>query len=186
MTTSYPTTVETTATAPDIPPWDSDGTLAALRTWGPWATAAILALQAKAGADSSAVAGSLDYKTQAARQKMTLTSEAFDLDNGAGTTVDRVIGRMPFAITIAAARIVYEGATTGTVGAGGIVVGITVGGAELVASTAYENAKAVGTATALTLVTGAVAAGVPICVRHTGVGATQAGFAHVEIDFTID
>jgi hypothetical protein len=113
-------------------------------------------------------------------------SPSFDLDNGAGTTIDRVIFRPSVPITITAARIVYEDATTGTVAAGNARIGTTVGGSEIVASTAYENTKAVGTVTAMTIVSGAVAAATPICVRHTGVASTQAGFAHVEIEFTVN
>lgn len=113
-------------------------------------------------------------------------SEAFNLDNGAGTTIDDVILRPSTAITITAARIVYSDATSGTVAAGTAQVGTTVAGAEIVAATAYENAKAVGTTTAMTIASGAVAANTPIIVRHTGVAATQAGEAHVEITYTVN
>lgn len=110
-------------------------------------------------------------------------SMRFDLDNGAGTTIDDVILRPDVAITITAARIVYTDATSGTVAAGNAKIGTTVGGAEIVAATAYENAKAVGTKTDMTIVAGAVAAGTPVIVRHTGVAATQAGQAYVEIEY---
>jgi hypothetical protein len=90
------------------------------------------------------------------------------------------------AITITAARIVYSDATSGTVAAGSVKVGTTVGGAEIVAATNYENSKAVGATTALTIVAGAVAAGTAVIVRHTGVAATQAGEACVEITYTVD
>jgi hypothetical protein len=110
-------------------------------------------------------------------------SASFDLDNGAGTTVDDVILRPDALITILAARIVYSDATTGTVAAGNAKIGTTVGGAEIVAATAYENAKAIGTKTDMTIVSGTVAAGTPVIVRHTGVAATQAGRAYVEIEY---
>ena len=110
-------------------------------------------------------------------------SMRFDLDNGAGTTIDDVVLRPDIAITITAVRAVYTDATTGTVAAGNFKVGTTVGGAEVVAATAYENAKAVGTKTDATIVAGAVAAGAPVIVRHTGVAATQAGQAYVEIEY---
>lgn len=110
-------------------------------------------------------------------------SQLFDLDNGAGTTVDEVILRPSVPITITAARIVYTDATTGTVAAGNAKIGTTVGGAEIVAATAYENTKAVGTKTDMTIVSGAVAADTPVIVRHTGVAATQAGRAYVEIEY---
>jgi len=128
----------------------------------------------------------LTNKTLNAGVKQTARSPEFDLDNGAGTTIDSVIFRAGAALTITAARIVYDDATTGTVAAGNAAIGTTVAGAEIVAATAYGNTKAVGTTTAMTIVSGAVAANTPIIVRHTGVGAAQAGKAHVEIEFDFD
>lgn len=110
----------------------------------------------------------------------------FNLDNGAGTTIDDVLMVPSTAITITAARILYVDATSGTVAAGNAKIGTTLGGAEIVAATAYENSKAVGTKTDMVIVAGAVAAGTPVCVRHTGVGATQAGQAVVEVEYTVD
>jgi len=115
----------------------------------------------------------------------TASSESFDLDVGAGTTVDTVLLRHPRAIQIYACRILYSDATSGTVAAGNAKVGITVGGAEVVAATSYENAKAVGTTTAMVIVEGKIAPGVPVIVRHTGVAATQAGRAIVQCDYII-
>lgn len=113
----------------------------------------------------------------------TVRSQAFDLDNGAGTTIDALLIRHPRPIVITACRIVYQGATTGTVAAGNAKVGITVGGAEVVAATAYGDSTAVGATTAMTIVAGKIAAGTPVLVRHTGVAATQAGEAVVECDW---
>lgn len=110
----------------------------------------------------------------------------FNLDNGAGTTIDDVILRPTSAITIVAARIIYVDATTGTVAAGTAGIGTTVAGVEIVAATNYENTKAVGATTAMTIVSGAVAAGTPVIVRHTGVATTQAGQSVVEIEYTVD
>lgn len=118
-------------------------------------------------------------------QVLTARSQFFDLDNGAGTTIDALLIRHPRPIAITACRIVYQGATTGTVAAGNAKVGITVGGAEVVAATAYANTVAVGTTTAMTLVAGKIAAGTPVLVRHTGVAATQAGEAVVECDYLV-
>jgi hypothetical protein len=114
-------------------------------------------------------------------------SQWFNLDNGAGTTIDDVILRHSQAVSVKAARIVYVDATTGTVAAGTAGIGTTVAGVELVAATAYENTKAVGTTTAMVVkAAGAfVAAGTPIIVRHTGVAITQAGQAVVEIEYTV-
>lgn len=110
-------------------------------------------------------------------------SMRFDLDNGAGTTVDDVVLRPDVPIVITAARAVYTDATTGTVAGATFKIGTTVGGAEIVAATAYENAKAVGTKTDGVIVAGAVPAGTPVIVRHTGIAAVAAGQAYIEIEY---
>lgn len=127
------------------------------------------------------------YISRGASKREVARSIWFNLDNGAGTTIDDVVLRHTQPISIRAARIVYVDATTGTVAAGAISVGTTVGGVELVAATNYENAKAVGAQTALALKAAAayVAGGTPICVRHTGVAATQAGQSVVEIEYEV-
>jgi len=127
------------------------------------------------------------YIPRAAGKRKTARSVWFNLDNGAGATIDDVILRHSQAISIKAARIVYVDATTGTVAAGTAGIGTTVAGVELVAATAYENTKAVGTATAMTLKAAAafVAANTPIIVRHTGVAITQAGQAVIELEYDI-
>jgi len=111
----------------------------------------------------------------------------FNLDNGAGTTIDDVILYCSQPISIRAARIIYVDATTGTVAAGTASIGTTVGGVDLVAATNYENTKAVGVVTPMTLTAAAarVAAGTSIFVRHTGVAVTQAGQAVCEIEFVV-
>jgi hypothetical protein len=127
------------------------------------------------------------YIPRGAGKRQTASSIWFNLDNGSGTTIDDVILRHSQAISIKAARVVYVDATTGTVAAAHVKLGTTVGGTDLVAQTAYENSKAVGVATALTLKAAAsfVAAGTPICVRHTGVASTAAGQSRVFIEFEV-
>lgn len=115
----------------------------------------------------------------------TVKTAWFNLDNGAGTTIDDVLINFARPVRITACRAVEVDATAGTVAAGNWKVGITVGGAEIVAATAYVNAATVGTATAGTIVSGAVAANVAVFVRHTGVAATAAGQAYVECDYVI-
>lgn len=141
------------------------------------------ALVLKSGAQLVLEPGASMTGTQMRR---TARSVWFNLDNGAGATIDDVILRLPYAITITAARIVYQDAQTGTVAAANAKIGTTVGGAEIVAATAYENSKAVGSSTAMVIVAGAVAANTPVIVRHTGIAATAAGQATVEVDYTID
>jgi hypothetical protein len=139
-------------------------------------------------ATSAAIVGSKLATNATVRTARTVW---FNLDNGAGTTIDDVIWGGGAAIHIRAARIVYQDATTGTVAGGSAKVGTTVGGAEVVAATNYENGKTVGTTTAMALVGTpaggfAVAAGTPVLVRHTGVAVTNAGQSVVEIDYTVD
>lgn len=127
------------------------------------------------------------YRPRAAGARLSAQSIAFDLDNGSGITVDDVVLKHSQDISIKAARIVYSDATTGTVAGGSVIVGTTLAGDELVALTNYEDAKAVGTATALTLTAAAahVPAGTAIFVQHSGVDSVQAGFAHVELEYTV-
>jgi hypothetical protein len=126
------------------------------------------------------------YKNSRRSQHKFAKSVWFNLDNGAGATIDDVILCADEAITILSARIVYVDATSGTVAAGNAAVGTTVGGAEIVAATAYGNSKAVGSYTDLTLVATAVPANTSVFVRHTGVATTAAGQAYVQIEFTVD
>lgn len=125
-------------------------------------------------------------KATAAGNTKVARSVWFNIDNGNGTTIDDVILKPSAAVTVTAARIIYVDATTGTVAAGNAKIGTTLGGGEIVAATAYENSKAVGTSTAMVIVAGAVAAGGSVFVRHTGIAATAAGQAVVEIEYTVD
>jgi hypothetical protein len=120
-------------------------------------------------------------------RRQVVKSVWFNLDNGSGTTIDDVLLYVSQPISIKSARIVYVDATAGTVAAGTAQVGTTVGGAELVAATNYENAKTVGAVTAMTLKAAAtsMAANTMISVRHTGVASTAAGQAYVEIEFIV-
>jgi len=118
-------------------------------------------------------------------QVLTVKTVQFNLDNGSGTTIDAELIRHPRAIVITACRIVYDDATTGTVAGGTMQIGTTVGGTDVVAATNYENAKAVGTTTAMVVAAGKIAAGTPVLVRHTGVAATNAGMAYAECDYVV-
>ncbi len=111
----------------------------------------------------------------------------FNLDNGNGTTIDDVLLSTSVPITILAARIIYVDATTGTVAAGSAAIGSTLGGVDIVAATNYENTKAVGTTTAMSVVAaGSRLASGSVFVRHTGVASTQAGQSVIEIEYTVD
>jgi hypothetical protein len=132
---------------------------------------------------SAAIAGS---KLAANAQVRFARSPEIDIDNGAATTADYVVTRVSKAITLTAARVVYTDATSGTVAAATVQVGTTVTGVDLVAVTVLEDAKAVGTVTALSLASAAVAANTPVIVRHTGIAATAAGKYYVELEYTVN
>lgn len=125
------------------------------------------------------------YVARGAAKRQEARSVWFNLDNGSGTTIDDVIYYCAQDIKIVSAGILIVDATTGTVAAGNAKIGTTVGGAELVAATAYPDSTAVGVRTAMTLTSAAarVVAGSSIFVRHTGVASTAAGQAVVYIIF---
>lgn len=114
-------------------------------------------------------------------------SAQFNIDNGAGTTVDDAFLIVTQPIVIKSAKVLYTNATTGTVAAATVQLGTTAGGTELVAATALENTKAIGTTTSLTLTSAAarVAANTMITARHTGVAITQAGEYRVIVEYMV-
>lgn len=137
-------------------------------------------------ADVKSDAAIVGSKLAAKARKHFLKSRLFNVDNGNGTTLDDVIFRPSVAITILAARVVPTTENFGTVNAATVKIGTAVNGEQIVAAVGLTNDLAIGAAQALTLVSGAVAANTPICVRHTGIGATVAGEYYVEIEFTVD
>jgi hypothetical protein len=118
--------------------------------------------------------------TQIARSRL------FNIDNGAGTTLDDAMLRRGYAITLTRAIVVYTTETAGTVAAATVGIGTTVGGVDLVAATALENGKAIGASTALVLAATAVPANTPVIVRHTGIATTALGEYYVELSYTVD
>lgn len=137
-------------------------------------------------ADVNASAAIVGSKLAAKARKHTIVSPEQNVDNGAGTTVDYVIMRPASAITITAARVVYTQEAAGTIAGANVKLGTALAGEEIVAAAALTDSAAVGDAQALTIVSGAVSAGTPIFMRHTGIAATAAGVYHVELDYTVD
>ena len=113
----------------------------------------------------------------------------FNIDNGSGTTIDDVLMVSSHPIVPVNAKIVYVDATAGTGAASATAkIGITVGGAEIVAATALEDGKTVGATTAMTLTTtytdtNPIPANTMISVRHTGVATTVAGQYFVQFTY---
>ena len=113
-------------------------------------------------------------------------SQTFNIDNGAGTTIDEVFV-IPQGITIEWARMVYQEATDTTgVATANCKIGTAVTGAQIVAATACEVSKAVGGYTAMTLVLSKVAANTTIFIRHTGIAATEGGQYNVLIGYRVN
>lgn len=115
------------------------------------------------------------------------STNTFNLDNGNGTTVDEVLfdtGSRPARLLRAYA--LYQEAT-GTVAAANFKLGVAVGGATLVAATAYQDSKAIGDVTEGTvLIGGYIPAGEELWVRHTGVAATQTGTATIVVEIAFE
>ncbi len=114
------------------------------------------------------------YNLRGEADRCSVASQIFNIDNGVSVTVDDAMLRHSKPIKLLAAYALYTGATTGTVAAATIGLGVVVAGATIIAATALEDAKAIGTKTALTLLITDIAADTPLIARHTGIAATAA------------
>jgi len=113
-----------------------------------------------------------------------LTSKEFNIDNGAGTTDDDYLLVPDKDIWIEDARVYYTEATDTTgAGSANVKIGTTSGGAEVVTATALVAAKAIGSTTALALNINRIPANSILCVRHTGIAATEVGKYKVQIRY---
>lgn len=114
-----------------------------------------------------------DWVLQGNTGVVTIRSTLFDID---AADSEQVVFHAVTACQILEAGLMWEEAT-GTSGAvlGDITVGTTTGGAELVAATSYPLSTASGAYTALTLVTGVLAAGDSVFASHDDAGTGFAG-----------
>jgi hypothetical protein len=117
------------------------------------------------------------------RQKA--VSAIFNADNGAGVTVDDAILRCQKPIKLLAVYALYTTETSGTIAAATIQLGVAVAGATIVAATALENTKGIGTVTSLTLLITDIAANTPLIARHTGVATTAAGEYRLVLEYEV-
>lgn len=116
-----------------------------------------------------------------------LKTQTFDVDNGSGTTVDDVLfANLPYDIYLKSVQAVYA-VGTDTAGAEDATfkVGITAGGATIVAATNIEDSKAVGSYTAGSILIHKISKGSSLFVRHTGVASTQPGSYYVEVIYRV-
>lgn len=112
----------------------------------------------------------------------TITSDKFDLDSGTNPYKELVfVPNLP--ITIRSAKVIYQGATSGTVAGGGVKIGSSADDDFVSESTAFTNGATIGTEVELTLASPDVPADTPVVVTWVGVAATQAGEAKVQIDY---
>ena len=127
------------------------------------------------------------YVARGTGKRQVAVTQIFNIDNGSATVINDAFLIHSQAISIKRAYVLYTTATTGTVAAATISLGTTVGGVELVAATALENSKAVGTTTALTLTAAAakVAANTMITATHTGIASTVAGEYRVVVEYEV-
>jgi len=111
-----------------------------------------------------------------------ITPAAFNVDNGAGTTVDYQLCNLPFDAYLQDVRAIYSEATdtTGAASAN-FKLGVTAGGATLVGATALEAAKAIGATTIATIASDFLPANTTLWVRHTGVASTEVGQYFVQV-----
>lgn len=122
------------------------------------------------------------YVARGNQRNQVIRTQTFNIDNGSGTTIDEAVLNLPYAIELVAVRAIYQEATDTTgVATANFAVGITAGGATVVAATAYEVSKAVGATTTGAILITRIAANTTLFVRHTGRAATEAGTACIEI-----
>ena len=122
------------------------------------------------------------------RQSSTVVrSQTFNIDNGAGTTIDEVlIDTGARACRLLRAYALYQEATQ-TVAAGNFKLGTAVGGATLVAATAYADSQAIGDVTeGVILLGGYIPAREELWVRHTGIAATATGTATIVVELAFE
>jgi hypothetical protein len=114
-----------------------------------------------------------------------LRSKTFNIDNGSGTTDDDVLfADFDVDAYVMHVRAVYIEATdTAGAASANFKLGTAAGGAQVVAATALEVSKAVGSATVASLVDGGqkVPAGSSLFARHTGIASTEAGQYYLQV-----
>lgn len=113
-------------------------------------------------------------------------TQIFNIDNGAGTTIDDVFYCVHDTFIDSVYPVYAEATDTAGVASANWKIGTAAGGAQVVAATAYEVSKAVGAAgTAGVLVISFVPAGTTLFVRHTGIAATEGGQAKIRIEYHV-
>jgi len=129
------------------------------------------------------------YVARGAQAVTWLRSKTFNIDNGSGTTDDDVIlSDLDVDAYVVHVRAVYVEATdTAGAASANFKLGIAAAGATIVAATALEVSKAVGSATVATVLSAnRVAAGGALFARHTGIAATEAGQYYLQVGVILE
>jgi len=126
------------------------------------------------------------YVNRGRNKNQQVISQEFNIDNGAGTTVDEMVAYFPTAVTIQGVYAVYTEATDSSMGAATLKVGTAAGGVQVVAAYTHLESQAIGTAKTMTLVESKFVGGTKLWVRHTGIAATQVGKYHVIVEYSVD
>jgi len=127
------------------------------------------------------------YVNRGSNKSNLLVSQVFNIDNGAGTTVDELLGYFDEQATIEWVKAVYtEASDSGDASGANFKLGSAVAGTQFVAATALENAKAIGSVTTASLASDKIPAGSPLFVRHTGIATTQVGQYRVFVKYHFD
>jgi hypothetical protein len=118
--------------------------------------------------------------------RVVVKSANVNIDNGNGTTIDEVLFNAgPTGARLVRVYFMYDEIAQ-TVAAGNFKLGVAVGGATLVAATAYTDAAAIGAVTTGTILVDVVPANTTVWFRHTGIAATATGTGKVYVEYVYD
>lgn len=124
------------------------------------------------------------YLARGNQRARTAKSVTFNIDNGAGTTVDDVLLNLPYDCYITDVRAIYTEATdTAGAASANFKLGVSAGGATLVAATSLTAAKAIGGTTVAAITLDYLPANTTLWVRHTGVASTEVGQYFVQVSY---
>lgn len=124
------------------------------------------------------------YIARGNQRENLVKSGVFNIDNGAGVTVDETLLNVPYDIYLTDVRAIYTEATDTTGAASSnFKLGTSAGGSTLVAATALAAAKAIGATTTATITLDYLPANTTLWIRHTGIAATEVGQYFVQVSY---
>lgn len=113
-------------------------------------------------------------------------TQIFNIDNGAGTTIDDIFYCVNDTVIDNIYPIYTEATDTAGAASANWKVGVAAAGATVVAATNLEVAKAVGAAgTAGALLLTSFPAGTTLFFRHTGVATTEVGQYKLRMEYHV-